>query len=144
MAMSDDGILDHLRKALYAEPAFAQLVIRERKAGKAKLVERAKQVAEGSKLCSYLEVVCRAFLPALYPEPGRPVLLRASPRIDRRIDKHDQNHNRRANCESGSDEARLTGQAGLYFWSDKSPALPVLAGSHRSSPEALPCSKDGR
>ncbi|HEX2448506.1 MAG TPA: BON domain-containing protein [Methyloceanibacter sp.] len=34
MAMSDDGILDHLRKALYAEPAFSQLAIKEHKSGK--------------------------------------------------------------------------------------------------------------
>jgi osmotically-inducible protein OsmY len=33
-AMSDAGILDHLRKAYFAEPAFAALKIKERKAGK--------------------------------------------------------------------------------------------------------------
>lgn len=38
MAMSDDGILDHLRKAYYGEPAFLQLAIKERKGGKLKLV----------------------------------------------------------------------------------------------------------
>jgi hypothetical protein len=41
IAMSDDGILDHLRKALYAEPAFGELAIRECKAGKAELVRGA-------------------------------------------------------------------------------------------------------
>ena len=40
-AMSDDGILDRLRKALYAEPAFSQLAIKEREAGKQKLVRGA-------------------------------------------------------------------------------------------------------
>jgi len=39
--MSDDGILDHLRKAYFAEPAFAALRITERKAGKRKLVQDA-------------------------------------------------------------------------------------------------------
>jgi osmotically-inducible protein OsmY len=39
--MSDDGILDHLRKAYYAEPAFAALKIKERKAGKLNLIQDA-------------------------------------------------------------------------------------------------------
>jgi osmotically-inducible protein OsmY len=43
LAMSDDGILDHLRKALYAEPAFAQLAIKEREGGKTKLVRSAPE-----------------------------------------------------------------------------------------------------
>jgi osmotically-inducible protein OsmY len=42
-AMSDDGILDHLRKAYYAEPAFRQLAIKERKGGKLKLVRDAPE-----------------------------------------------------------------------------------------------------
>lgn len=37
-AMSDDGILDHLRKAYYQEPAFHQLAILEHENGQAKLV----------------------------------------------------------------------------------------------------------
>lgn len=37
-AMSDDGIMDHLRKAYYQEPAFQQLAILERESGQAKLV----------------------------------------------------------------------------------------------------------
>lgn len=37
-AMSDDGILDHLRKAYYQEPAFRQLAIKEREKGETKLV----------------------------------------------------------------------------------------------------------
>ena len=37
-AMSDDGILDHLRKAYYQEPAFQQFAIAEREEGQAKLV----------------------------------------------------------------------------------------------------------
>jgi osmotically-inducible protein OsmY len=41
--MSDDGILDHLRKAYFAEPAFASLKITERKAGKRKLVQDAPE-----------------------------------------------------------------------------------------------------
>jgi osmotically-inducible protein OsmY len=41
--MSDDGILDHLRKAYYVEPAFAALKIKERKAGKLKLVQDAPE-----------------------------------------------------------------------------------------------------
>jgi len=39
--MSDDGILDHLRKAYLAEPAFDALRILERKAGRRKLVQDA-------------------------------------------------------------------------------------------------------
>jgi len=38
MTMSDDGILDHLRKAYYQEPAFQQLAIKEREAGQVKLM----------------------------------------------------------------------------------------------------------
>jgi osmotically-inducible protein OsmY len=34
MAMSDDGILDHLRKAFYDEPSFRQLAIKQREDGK--------------------------------------------------------------------------------------------------------------
>jgi osmotically-inducible protein OsmY len=41
--MSDDGILEHLRKAYYAEPAFAALTLKERKSGKRKLVREAPQ-----------------------------------------------------------------------------------------------------
>ena len=40
-AMSDDGILDHLRKAYAAEPAFAGLRIAECEAGRRKLVQDA-------------------------------------------------------------------------------------------------------
>jgi osmotically-inducible protein OsmY len=40
-AMSDDGILDHLRKAFYDEPTFRQLAIKEREGGKLKLVRDA-------------------------------------------------------------------------------------------------------
>jgi osmotically-inducible protein OsmY len=36
--MSDDGILDHLRKTYYQEPAFQQLDIKERRGGEVKLV----------------------------------------------------------------------------------------------------------
>lgn len=39
--MSDDGILDHVRKAYIAEPAFAALRIKERKAGRGRLVKDA-------------------------------------------------------------------------------------------------------
>jgi hypothetical protein len=38
LAMSDHGILDHLRKAYYQEPAFQQFAIVEREDGQAKLV----------------------------------------------------------------------------------------------------------
>ena len=38
LTMSDDGILDHLRKAYYQEPAFEQFAIAEREEGQAKLV----------------------------------------------------------------------------------------------------------
>jgi osmotically-inducible protein OsmY len=41
MAMSDDGILDHLRKAFYDEPSFRQLAIKERESGEVKLVREA-------------------------------------------------------------------------------------------------------
>ena len=44
MAMSDDGILDHLRKAYFAEPAFAALKIKERKSGPWKLVQDAAEL----------------------------------------------------------------------------------------------------
>jgi len=36
--MSDDGILDHLRKAYYQEPAFQQLALKERRGGEVTLV----------------------------------------------------------------------------------------------------------
>ena len=41
--MSDDGILDHLRNAYFAEAAFAALKIKERKAGQLKLVQDAPE-----------------------------------------------------------------------------------------------------
>ncbi len=47
LAMSDDGILDHVRKALCDEPAFRQLAIKEREGGKAKLVRGAPESARG-------------------------------------------------------------------------------------------------
>jgi osmotically-inducible protein OsmY len=47
MAMSDDGILDHLRKAYYGEPAFRQLKIKEREGGQSKLVRGAVPDARG-------------------------------------------------------------------------------------------------
>ena len=47
MAMSDDGILDHLRKAFYDEPAFRQLKLKEREGGKVKLVRDAFEEARG-------------------------------------------------------------------------------------------------
>ena len=36
LAMSDDGILDHLRKAYYQEPAFQQFALKEREEGQAR------------------------------------------------------------------------------------------------------------
>ncbi|MGB8710650.1 MAG: hypothetical protein WCD39_12945 [Methyloceanibacter sp.] len=36
--MSDDGILDHLRKAYYQEPAFQQFAIEEREKDRIELV----------------------------------------------------------------------------------------------------------
>jgi osmotically-inducible protein OsmY len=47
MAMSDDGILDHLRKAFYDEPSFRQLKLKEREGGEAKLVRNAFEEARG-------------------------------------------------------------------------------------------------
>lgn len=47
MAMSDDGILDHLRKAYYEEPAFRQLKIREREGHEVRLVRDALPEASG-------------------------------------------------------------------------------------------------
>ena len=47
MVMSDDGILDHLRKAFYDEPAFRQLKLKEREGGKVKLVRDAFEEARG-------------------------------------------------------------------------------------------------
>ena len=41
--MSDDGILDHLRKAYYQEPAFQQFAIEEREKGRAEA--RARRTA---------------------------------------------------------------------------------------------------
>jgi hypothetical protein len=43
LAMSDDGILDHLRRAYFAEPAFTALKIEEREAGRLKLVQDAPE-----------------------------------------------------------------------------------------------------
>ena len=45
--MSDDGILDHLRKAYYQEPAFQQFAITARKKGGAKLVRGGLSGARG-------------------------------------------------------------------------------------------------
>ena len=45
--MSDDGILDHLRKAYYQEPAFQQFAITAREKGGAKLVRGALPGARG-------------------------------------------------------------------------------------------------
>jgi len=47
MAMSDDGILDHLRKAYYDEPSFRQLSLKEREDSKVKLVRDAADDARG-------------------------------------------------------------------------------------------------
>ena len=47
VAMSDDGILDHLRKAFYDEPSFRQLALKEREGGKVKLVREAFEDARG-------------------------------------------------------------------------------------------------
>jgi osmotically-inducible protein OsmY len=41
VAMSDDGILDHLRKAYYDEPSFRQFALKEREDGKVTLVREA-------------------------------------------------------------------------------------------------------
>jgi len=46
-AMSDDGILDHLRKAYYDEPSFYELALKEREGGKLKLVRDAFETARG-------------------------------------------------------------------------------------------------
>ncbi|MGE3528833.1 MAG: BON domain-containing protein, partial [Methyloceanibacter sp.] len=45
--MSDDGILDHLRKAYYAEPVFRRLRIKERENGAVTLVRDAFEDAQG-------------------------------------------------------------------------------------------------
>jgi osmotically-inducible protein OsmY len=46
--MSDDGILDHLRKAYYDEPSFYELALKEREGGKLKLVRDAFETARGA------------------------------------------------------------------------------------------------
>ena len=46
--MSDDGILDHLRKAYYDEPSFYELALKEREAGKLKLVRNAFENERGA------------------------------------------------------------------------------------------------
>ncbi|MGE5259320.1 MAG: BON domain-containing protein [Actinomycetota bacterium] len=46
-AMSDDGILDHLRKAYYDEPSFYKLQLKEREGGKLKPVRDAFETARG-------------------------------------------------------------------------------------------------
>ena len=45
--MSDDGMLDHLRKAYYGEPTFRHLRIKEREGGTVKLVRDAFEDARG-------------------------------------------------------------------------------------------------
>ena len=45
--MSDDGILDHLRKAYYQEPAFQQFAMTEREKGETKLVRAGLPGASG-------------------------------------------------------------------------------------------------
>jgi BON domain len=47
LTMSDDGILDHLRKAYYQEPAFHQLALKEREGGRLKLVRAGLPGARG-------------------------------------------------------------------------------------------------
>ncbi len=47
-AMSDDGILDHLRKAYYDEPSFYELALKEREKGKLKLVRQAFETERGA------------------------------------------------------------------------------------------------
>jgi osmotically-inducible protein OsmY len=47
-AMSDDGILDHLRKAYYDEPSFYELALKEREGGKLKLVRQAFETERGA------------------------------------------------------------------------------------------------
>lgn len=47
LPMSDDGILDHLRKVFYDEPAFRHLRINEREDGEVKLVRDAFEEARG-------------------------------------------------------------------------------------------------
>ena len=47
LAMSDDGILDRLRKTLYDEPTFRQLALKEREGGRLKLVRDAPEGARG-------------------------------------------------------------------------------------------------
>jgi BON domain len=47
LAMSDDGILDHLRKAYYDEPSFRRLALSEREGGKLKRVRDAFEEAKG-------------------------------------------------------------------------------------------------
>jgi osmotically-inducible protein OsmY len=47
VAMSDDGILDHLRKAVYDEPSFRQLALKEREGQQVKLVRDAMPKAIG-------------------------------------------------------------------------------------------------
>jgi hypothetical protein len=47
VAMSDDGILDHLRKALYGEPSFRQLALKEREGQQVRLVRDALPKASG-------------------------------------------------------------------------------------------------
>jgi len=44
---SDDGILDDLRKALYDEPSFRQLALKERENGALKLVRDASEASHG-------------------------------------------------------------------------------------------------
>jgi BON domain len=48
LAMSDDGILDHLRKAYYDEPSFYELALKEREGGRLKLVREAFANARGT------------------------------------------------------------------------------------------------
>ena len=47
LPMSDDGILDHLRKAYYDEPSFRQLALKEREGGQLKRVREAFEDARG-------------------------------------------------------------------------------------------------
>lgn len=47
LAMSDDGILDHLWKAYYEEPAFQQLAIKQREQGEVQLVRAGLPGARG-------------------------------------------------------------------------------------------------
>jgi len=93
LAMSDDGILDHLRKAYYDEPSFRQLALKERDGGKLKLVR------ETPDACGEIEIDVKQGVVIFEREGAGPGLETACGRarlVGSRQPRRSERHRRRA------------------------------------------------